>query len=465
MRPPGHPEDEWERETDLADAPEGEPLGAPGARALLVCRQAAGTSVVEIGGGEQAIVGRGADATLHLDDAKASRRHFAVRVSDRGLVVEDLDSRNGTSVNGQLLRGASIAVTGGCIVSVGDAEIVIAAVSSSAGAPAPPGDARLPPGAREDESERGGDDWVVADAQMERVVDLARKVAGSTSTVLILGETGAGKDVLARRIHAMSPRRSAPFVRVNCGALPEALLESELFGFEKGAFTGADRRKIGLVEAATGGTLFIDEVGELSPAAQVKLLHVLENRTVIRVGGTGEVPIDIRVICATHRDLAAEAKRGTFRADLFYRISPFVLTLPPLRGRPAAILALAHSFAAAFARAAGDPRPTFSREVSDVLASYAWPGNARELRNALEHAMLMAEGEPLGPGHLPAQIVPSAPHAAAGTGVQAELAQLERRRIEDALRETNGNRTRAAELLGMPRRTLVYKLARWRQEG
>jgi DNA-binding NtrC family response regulator len=439
----------WDVETDLAGA-EPSTDSTAGNRAILVCRTATGASVVEVGDAQEAVVGRGPDVALRVDDAKASRRHFAVRVRGGGLEVVDLGSRNGTLVNGRLLRGTELAVAGGCVIRVGDAEIVVASSSVAS--------------RRGDADSRADPEWVVADETMERVVSLARKVAPTSATVLLLGETGSGKDVLARRIHAMSRRRGARFVRVNCGALPDTLFESELFGHERGAFTGADRRKIGLVESAVGGTLFIDEVGELSPSAQVKLLHVLENRTITRIGSAAEIPVDIRVICATHRDLEAEATRGAFRADLYYRIRTFVLNLPPLQGRPVAILALAHAFAAAFARAAGETPPTLSGPLADALTSYRWPGNVRELRNAMERALVVADGATLLPEHLPPEIVqPSTPARAAG--VQGELARLERQRVEEALHASGGNQTRAAEMLGMSRRTLVYKLARWRRES
>jgi DNA-binding NtrC family response regulator len=270
-----------------------------------------------------------------------------------------------------------------------------------------------------------------------------------------------GKDVMARSIHASSPRRDGPLVRVNCGAVPELLVEDELFGHEKGAFTGADRRRAGLFEAAHGGTLFIDEIGELAPAAQVKLLHVLENRMVRRIGGTTDVPVDVRVVCATHRDLRAEVQAGRFRSDLFFRVSAFTIAIPPLRERPREILALAHAFADGLARSSGLPRPRLAPDFEQTLTAYAWPGNARELRNAVEHAMVLAAGATLTAECLPAELR----DAPAGvTGVREELAHLERARIEQALAEEGGNQTRAAARLGMPRRTLVHKLAKWRRD-
>jgi len=440
------PEGDWDRETELDDAEE--PEAPNDSRALLVCRQPTRTDVVEIREGEQAVFGRSGDVTLRVEDSKASRRHVAVRLVGGTLHVEDLGSRNGTLVNGRVLRGASCAVAGSGVVRIGDCEIILAtATVRSVVADAPTKEA---------------DEIVVADPEMQKVLALAQKVARASTTVLVLGETGVGKDVLARRIHALSRRRDQPFVRINCGAIPDALLESELFGHEKGAFTGADRRKIGLVEAAKGGTLFIDEIGELTAAAQVKLLHVLENRTLTRLGGATEIPVDVRIVCATHRDLKSDVKTGRYRADLFYRISSFALAIPPLRERPSEVVVFAHSFAEAFARAAGDPSPVISHEFAQALSGYSWPGNVRELKNAVEHAMVVADG-----GELTAECLPPEVRGAqreAWGGVKKELADLERERIERAIGDEGGNQTRAAARLGMSRRTLVYKLARWKRE-
>jgi DNA-binding NtrC family response regulator/pSer/pThr/pTyr-binding forkhead associated (FHA) protein len=305
---------------------------------------------------------------------------------------------------------------------------------------------------------------IVADAAMVQVFTLARKLAAVQTTVLILGETGVGKEVIAEQIHRWSARAHGPFVRLNCASLPETLLESELFGHERGAFTGADRRKIGYLEAAQDGTLFLDEIGELPVTVQVKLLNVLENREVRRLGGTQEHPIDVRVISATHRDLQGEVAEGRFREDLYYRLSAFTLSLPPLRERHAEIALLGEMFARDSARRAGKPTSVLEPSAIAALIRHPWPGNVRELKNAMEHAVVLADRGRIGAEHLPDSVrrreqpLPSSP--AAGT-VKDKLADLERRSIEEALGAENGNQTRAARRLGMSRRALIYKIEKY----
>ena len=327
-------------------------------------------------------------------------------------------------------------------------------VSTGAAPPPPVTDAR--------------DGVVVADPAMVQVFNLARKLAAVQTTVLILGETGVGKEVIAEQIHRWSTRAQGPFVRLNCASLPETLLESELFGHERGAFTGADRRKIGYLEGAQGGTLFLDEIGELPLAVQVKLLNVLENREVRRLGGTQEHPIDVRVLSATHRDLQSEVAAGRFREDLYYRLSAFSLSVPPLRERHADIALLAEMFARESARRAGRPGAVFEPSTMAVLIRHPWPGNVRELKNAMEHAVVLADGGRIGAEHLPESVrrreAPPAPAGvaapSAGT-VKDKLADLERRSIEEALAAENGNQTRAARRLGMSRRALIYKIEKY----
>ncbi len=406
--------------------------------------------MVELGEGEIATFGRAADVTVRIDEPKVSRKHATISLRKGVLLVEDLGSRNGTTVNSGVLKGAVSPVSGGGVVRIAGCEIVIA---TATGAPArrdlPPTEEHL----------------LVADPQMDQVLKLARRVARTPTTVLIVGETGVGKEVMAERIHAMSPRQTGPLVRVNCAAIPDALLESELFGHEKGAFTGADKRKAGYVEAAHGGTLFVDEIGELSAQAQVKLLRVLENHVVTRVGSTGEVPVDVRVICATHRDLPALVASGAFRADLYYRVSRFVLKVPPLRERRAEIPVLAQLFARSFAQATGDAPPAIDAAAILALGRYEWPGNVRELRNAVEYAIVMSDGGRVRAEHLPDEIARTKreAHGSKGAGMRAELAQIERQTIDEALAAENGNQTRAARRLGISRQALVYKLSRYRR--
>lgn len=307
----------------------------------------------------------------------------------------------------------------------------------------------------------------VADPSMVKVFRVAQRVAQTDTTVLITGETGAGKEVLAAQIHRISGRATKPYVRLNCASLPENLLSSELFGHERGAFTGADRRKIGYFEAANGGTLLLDEIGELSPSMQVKLLRVLESRTVLRLGGTTEIPIDVRVLCATHRDLPTEVKAGRFREDLYYRVSAFTLQVPPLRERPAEVGMLCELFLRQQAERAGRPTPTLSPEATTILRSHQWPGNVRELRNAIEHAFVLCDGDVVLPAHLPpalqepdpASVLPS--DRPSSTNVKDRLAAIEHASIAQALEEENGNQTRAAKRLGMSRRALIYKMEKY----
>jgi two-component system, NtrC family, response regulator AtoC len=309
-----------------------------------------------------------------------------------------------------------------------------------------------------------GEGVVVADASMVEVFKLARKLAAVQTTVLILGETGVGKEVIAEQIHRWSDRASAPFVRLNCASLPETLLESELFGHERGAFTGADRRKIGYMEAAQGGTLFLDEIGELPHTVQVKLLNVLENREVRRLGGTQELPIDVRVVSATHRDLQTEVRAGRFREDLYYRLSAFTLNVPPLRERQAEIALLAEMFARHSAQRASREAPVIDPSAFAALVRHPWPGNVRELRNAMEYALVLADQGRISVEHLPESVrrsdgaIPSSPSA---TSVKDKLASLERRSLEEALNAENGNQTRAAKRLGLSRRALIYKMEKY----
>jgi transcriptional regulator with PAS, ATPase and Fis domain len=286
-------------------------------------------------------------------------------------------------------------------------------------------------------------------------------VAPAPTTVLILGETGVGKEVVAEQIHQQSPRAKKPFVRLNCGSLPETLLESELFGHERGAFTGAERRKIGYLEAANEGTLFLDEIGELAPAMQAKLLRVIETRRFMRVGGREEISVDVRIVSATNRDLEEEAREGRFRDDLYFRLSAFVLRIPPLRERPAEVAALAELFARQFAQRMGSAPPVFAPDASTALRRCAWPGNVRELRNAVEHAVVLADQGTIRATHLPETVRRDAPLPANAGAMRDHLAVIEKRAIQEALAAVDGNQTRAAKRLGMSRRALIYKLSKY----
>jgi two-component system response regulator FlrC len=307
------------------------------------------------------------------------------------------------------------------------------------------------------------------DPAMVPVVEALKKVARTQATVLLLGESGTGKEVAARAIHRMSDRANGPFVAINCATLSETLLESELFGHEKGAFTGATDRKRGRIELAHGGTFFLDEVGELKPGIQARLLRVLQERAFERVGGTRTVEVDVRWIAATHRDLRGNISEGTFREDLYHRLSVFPVRLPPLRERPGDILPLAEVLLARACHELKRPVLKLSEAARQALRGGHWAGNIRELANALERAAILADGEILEPQHLliePARIA-SKPLASpiaepALGGETATLEELERRAIERALLEVGGNRREAAEKLGIGLRTLYEKLKRYK---
>jgi DNA-binding NtrC family response regulator len=289
--------------------------------------------------------------------------------------------------------------------------------------------------------------------------------AASDATVLVLGESGTGKELVARTLHSRSQRARGPFVAINCAAIPENLLESELFGHEKGAFTGAIGRRIGRFERASRGTLFLDEIADMSLALQAKILRALQDRTVERVGGGGATPIDVRVVAATNRDLAAAVREGRFREDLYYRLAVVTLQLPPLRERGRDVDALAEHFAALYAGEHSRPIRAIAEETLRLIRAASWPGNVRQLRNAVERAVVMSDGEVLLPRHLPPEIVALLDDgSAAGGRAEGEvrsLAEMERRMIRRALRDTGRNYSLAAEILGIHRNTLRRKIAEY----
>jgi transcriptional regulator with PAS, ATPase and Fis domain len=303
------------------------------------------------------------------------------------------------------------------------------------------------------------------------VLTQAAKVAPTETTVLLTGESGTGKEVVARFLHRGSPRAPGPFVALNCAALPETLLESELFGHEKGAFTGALAARPGRIEQAAGGVLFLDEVGEMSPAVQAKLLRVLQERELQRLGGTRTLRADVRVVAATNRDLEAALARGQFREDLYYRLRVFEIRLPPLRERRGDILAMAEAFLAELGEAVGRPAAGISREARDALLSYPWPGNVRELRNALERATILCDGGlitlehlPMGLGRGEARPAPGSREAAFPSG-GVDLEQVERELVAGALAAAGNNRSRAARLLGISRSQLYTRLEKHGLDG
>jgi DNA-binding NtrC family response regulator len=324
---------------------------------------------------------------------------------------------------------------------------------------------------------RGAPQLIGDDASLRKVFAALQRAATTDTTVLIEGESGTGKELFARSLHALSNRSEAPFVAINCAAIPETLLETELFGYEKGAFTGAAARKLGKFEVAHHGTLFLDEIGELPLTLQAKILRALEERRFERVGGTASVQVDVRLVAATNRGLKAAVAARRFREDLYFRLSVFPITVPPLRDRPVDIPILARYFVERFCRDMKKRVLGVSPEAVDQLRSYRWPGNVRELQNCIERAVILVDGDTILPRHLNLSFIePPAAEPPPGPWEQIDLsgtlpeagrrvlAEVEKRKIEQALREADNNKGRASELLGIPYRLLVAKVKEHRLE-
>ncbi|HKV08125.1 MAG TPA: sigma-54 dependent transcriptional regulator, partial [Thermoanaerobaculia bacterium] len=301
-------------------------------------------------------------------------------------------------------------------------------------------------------------------APMERLFEQMKMVAPTRSSVLVIGESGTGKELVANALHRASPRRNERFLAINCGAIPSDILESELFGHERGAFTGAVARKIGKFELAHRGSLFLDEISELYPELQVKLLRVLEERQIMRVGGSELIDVDFRLIAATNRDLEKEVAEGRFREDLYYRLKVVTLRIPPLRERPGDIAQLAEHFLALFCQEHGKSPKRLSPEALELLSRYSWPGNVRELRNVMESAVVFSQGDEISPAELPLEVRESTSVSTVGAPVQAvvggprTMADIERQAILETLERTGGHRAKAADILGIGLRTLQRKL-------
>jgi transcriptional regulator with PAS, ATPase and Fis domain len=399
-------------------------------------------------------IGRGETNTVRIDDPLASRAHACLHVGE-AMSLEDLGSVNGTRIKDQpIQRGERVAIRIGDTVQIGGSVLIVQRRT------APVEGMRAE--TLRDTALRGEAPPPRADA-MKNVLALAERAAAGTINVLVTGETGVGKELLAETVHRASPRRDGPYVCLNCAALSETLLESELFGHERGAFTGAVAAKPGLLETAAGGTLFLDEVGELPLATQAKLLRVIETREVTRLGSVRPRRIDVRFIAATNRDLEAEVGRGSFRQDLYFRLNGITLTIPPLRVRTVEIRFLAETFARQICRDLGRPPPVLPSQIMQLFESYAWPGNIRELKNVVERAVLLSAGPLIGPDHLPMDklapsAVPRVPTPPPRVDTQKVAAPTEREKIIAALEACAGNQSRAADLLKMPRRTFVNKL-------
>jgi DNA-binding NtrC family response regulator len=387
------------------------------------------------------VLGRGDDVTIRLDAPSISRRHAVVRVGE-GVTIEDLASANGTRLRGQRLApNTRVPLSVGDAIEIGDVLAVLHAGRGRKGAVVVESRTSARPGVPSG--------VVLASEAMKGLYRLLDRISSSTISVLLLGETGVGKEVVAEALHRFSPRRDKPFLRLNCAALSPTLLESELFGHERGAFTGAVQQKVGLLETAQGGTVFLDEVGELPPPMQVKLLRVLEERKVTRVGGLRALPIDVRFVAATNRDLESAIEEGAFRRDLFFRLNGVSFVVPPLRERREEIVPLARAFASG---------TEITAEAMERLVAYEWPGNIRELRNLIERARAFAGSEPISIEHVASGLGgASRPHQ----GLREAKRSAEAQAIVDTLAQCAGNQTHAAKLLGISRTTLVEKLERY----
>jgi transcriptional regulator with PAS, ATPase and Fis domain len=403
------------------------------------------------------------------NDPFVSREHCVIRESEGEFILEDLDSQNGTFVNGLPVRRRTLqhsdqVQAGGSVflfLVAGEAEMLPSF---------DPGDetpllgtqvqrpAEMP---SKTTPRRGIQHDMIGESQpMQRVYDVIAKVAPADTTVLILGESGTGKELAARAVHANSPRSARPFVAINCAALTESLLESELFGHERGAFTGAVAQKIGRIERAEGGTFFLDEIGELRPDLQAKLLRVLQERAFERIGGTRSIPLNIRIVAATNRDLGAAMERSGFRRDLYYRLNSVSLRMPALRERREDIPLLAAYFVTRIREKMNRRIAGVSREARALLMSYDWPGNVRELENAIEHAAVLGSSERILAEDLPESILECEPPTQAiiaqyHEGMKAAKKQL----ILKAFEEAGGDFNEAAQRLGL-QRTYLHRLVR-----
>ncbi len=299
---------------------------------------------------------------------------------------------------------------------------------------------------------------ITRDPAMLRICRTIEKVAPTSATVLILGDSGTGKELLARALHDLSPRRRERFVAINCAAIPDTLLESELFGYEKGAFTGAVKQTLGKIETASGGTLFLDEIGDLPTALQAKLLRFLQERVIERIGGRNEIPVDVRIVCATHQSLKDQITQGRFREDLYYRLAEIVIDVPPLRDRHGDAALLAHNFVRKFAAEQRRPSMTLLPDAIEAIDAHPWPGNVRELENVIKRAVIMTDGASIGAGDIGLG-------AANADGDALNLRQVrevaEKNALLRVLGRVNGNLSKAAEMLGVSRPTLYDLMHRF----
>ena len=465
---------------------------AAGLRLIVFCGGQVGSHALPHDG--EVVIGRGEDTQIRIDHATVSRRHVTLLLGHEVRIV-DHGSFNGTKIGGtKIAPNIPMPVGLSTIVELGETIIVVQVEGAG---PVTASRSLGNTAVRTDQS-----------PGMQHLYRLVDSVAQSNITVIVRGETGVGKEVVSEEIHRRSARAAGPLVKLNCAALPEHLLEGELFGYERGAFTGAAQAKAGLIESADGGTLFLDEIGEMPLATQTKLLRVVESREVMRLGSLRPKTVDVRFVAATHRDLEEMVTRGQLRQDLYYRLAGVSLVVPPLRERVEEIPRLADEFVARFCADARRPPIPISSAAMRVLKAHAWPGNVRELRNVIERAVVFSKGvaiapeqlglpldrlsrpparlsaPPSAPGGVPVPTVPLPPAPSAeyplpvpagtqlgapgvpsstvafgsGGSLPVEMEALERQRILDALARCGGNQTQAAEMLGISRRTLLRRL-------
>jgi len=413
------------------------------------------------------LIGRSVEASVMLADDSISRRHAEISFSDGGWTLKDLGSTNGTYLNALPVRQKRLALRD--VIMLGPVELLVIDQHAADQAELRPGSVELcrTLNVRTTESMpvrlvhgiRGTSPALLA------VIGSIESLAEADCTVLIGGETGTGKELAARAIHASSRRRQGPFVALNCGAIPENLVESELFGHEPGAFTGAAARRRGHFEEASGGTLFLDEVGDLPLQDQAKLLRALETKAIRRLGGEEEIRVDLRILAASHLDLGDAVRRGAFREDLFHRLKVAEVRMPSLRERPSDIPELAAYFLTGISMEIGRPEIGITKQAVQLLQSYPWPGNVRELKNVLERAAILSKGGAVTPQELSFLSVSSYAAAAPKAEDGGRFPQLrefveeqEGLHVQKAMQLAAGNKTRAAELLGISRQTLYEKL-------
>jgi transcriptional regulator with AAA-type ATPase domain len=425
---------------------------------VAVVSSTRGATIVPLPEKSPFLLGRSVECEVTIGDPSVSRRHLRMSVGDDIRVV-DLGSANGTTYDGAALGPWQERVIGlARPLALGGVTLLVHAAQSvvAPGRAAGPGVLFTPPSVE-----------IVRDEALKRIYALLPSIGPSLLSVLIQGETGVGKEVFADALHRSSGRADAPFVKINCAALPESLLEGELFGYEKGAFSGAVVARPGLFEAAHRGTVFLDEIGELPLHTQAKLLRLFETGEVMRLGSRTPTRIDVRVVSATNRDLKASLARGEFRADLYYRLEGVRVEIPPLRQRPNDVVALAEFFLARLAGRMGLIAPQITPGAADALRAYAWPGNVRELRNVVERALVMnPEAEELTEALLlvsaPASVTEPPPPPSATTcttmNLPTSLGEIEKQAIVDALARTKGNQSAAARLLGIGRHALITRL-------